>query len=354
MVERKWMAVFTALIVSVSFVTGMIGVNEVSAADKPIVFKINIAGPKYPPSKHPCSEPIVYFADRLKEKSKGRLIGKIYWAGSLYRDDPTQYAAIRDGALEMGESSGARLGSEIFAINLMELPFMFKNMEHVRRFFYGPKGFAPAGPAQKLFEPLYAKRGYKLVSFWQYGFQNFVSSKGFLTKPEDFKGVKFRVRQSQLAARIMEAFGGSAQAIPYMETYTALQLKTVDAAECPLAVIQGVKWHETGNYITISRHSLLYLAWLANPKWYNSLPPDLKKIFDETVEEANEREFNYQQDMELKMPWIMMSEVPSLKFKWLTEDERNGLKKAAEPLIDEYKKSIGKEFWNALDETRPK
>jgi TRAP-type C4-dicarboxylate transport system substrate-binding protein len=109
--ERKWMAVFVALIVSVSFVIGMIGVNEVSAADKPIVFKINAPGPKAPPSKHPAQRGIAYFAEKLKKNSRGRLIGKVYWAGSLYRDDATQYAAIRDGALEMGESSGARLGT---------------------------------------------------------------------------------------------------------------------------------------------------------------------------------------------------------------------------------------------------
>lgn len=353
--EKKWIRVSTALIFSVMFVLGVsVFSDKTLAADKPIVFKFNWPGPKYPPSKHPCSEPVAWFAKRLKEKSNGRLIAKVFWAGSLYRDDATQYAAIRDGALEMGESSGGRLGSEIPEVFLMALPFTFKNMEHARRFFYGPEGFAPKGPAQKLFAPLYAARGYKLVTYWQYGFQNFVSSKGFLTKPEDFEGVKFRVRQSRLAARIMKAFGGSAQAIPYMETYTALNLKTVDAAECPLGVIEGVKWHETGDYITISRHSLLFCALLANPKWYNSLPPDLKEIFDDTVVETTEREFKYQQDMEHKMPWIMMSEVPSLKFKWLTEEERNSLKKAAMPLINEYKKTIPEKFWEALEETRPK
>jgi C4-dicarboxylate-binding protein DctP len=152
----------------------------------------------------------------------------------------------------------------------------------------------------------------------------------------------------------MEALGASAQAIPYMETYNALQLKTVDGAECPLAVIQAVKWHETGDYITISRHSLLFAAILVNPKFYDGLPADLKKIFDDTFAEVTKAEHKIQEEVEYKMPWIMMSERPSLQFKWLTEKERGVLKKQVNPVWGAFGKSIDKKFFDTLDSTRNK
>jgi TRAP-type C4-dicarboxylate transport system substrate-binding protein len=345
--------------VILALIIGSIGLfvtvpTNLSAAENPIELKFNYPGPKAPPSKHPLSQGVTYFLEKLEENSQGGFKTKQYAGGTLYRDDATQYAAIRDNVIQMGESSGGRLGSEIPPVYLMALPFVFDNMEHVRRFFYGPSGFNPKnGPAQKLFAPLYEEHGYKLAGYVQYGFQNFVSSKGFLAKPEDFKGVKFRIRQSKLAERIMESLGGSAQAIPYMETYTALSMGTVDAAECPLAVIQAVKWHETGDYITISRHSLLFAALLANPGWYNGLSADLKKIFDDTIAEACEFEFKTQQDIEHKMPWIMMSERPSLKFKWLTDEERGVLRSQTQSLRDEYKEKIPQAFWDAVAEARP-
>jgi len=285
-------------------------------------------------------------AKKLEENSKGRFKVEIYWGASLYKDDPTQYAALRQNVIQMCEVSGGRLGGEIPETFLMEFPFVFADMGHVYRFL--------DGEGKKLFDPLYTKKGYMLMGFWPYGFQNFVCSKGFLAKPEDFVGVKLRIRPSKIVAAQMEALGASAQPIPYMETYNALQLKTVDGAECPLAVIQAVKWHETGDFITISRHSLLFAAILVNPKFYNSLPADLKKVFDDTFAEATKFEHEVQENVEYKMPWIMMSERPQLQFKWLTEKERDVLKEKTKPVQEKFGKNIPKEFFEAVEITRTK
>lgn len=306
--------------------------------------KFNYAGPKSPPSMHPLSQAIGMLGEKLEKNSNGRFKVDIYWGASLYKDDPTQYSALRSNVIQMAEVSGGRLGGEIPETFLMEFPFAFADMDHVYRFL--------DGQGMELFEPLYLKHGYKLVGFWPYGFQNFVCSKGFLAEPKNFEGVKLRIRPSKIVAAQMEALGASAQAIPYMETYNALQLKTVDGAECPLAVIQAVKWHETGDYITISRHSLLFAAILVNPKFYDGLPADLQKIFDDTFKEVTQAEHIIQEEVEYKMPWIMMSERPSLQFKWLTEKERGVLKKQVSPVWDQFGKTIDKKFYKALDSSR--
>jgi C4-dicarboxylate-binding protein DctP len=292
---------------------------------------------------HPLSQAIGYLGEKLEENSDGRLKVDIYWGASLYKDDPTQYAALRDNVIQMAEVSGGRLGGEIPETFLMELPFAFNDMEHVYRFL--------DGPAMELFGPLYEEHGYKLLAFWPYGFQNFVCSKGFLAKPDDFKGVKLRIRPSKIVERQMESLGASAQVIPYMDTYNALQLGTVDGAECPLSVIQAVKWHETGDYITISRHSLLFAAILINPGFYDGLPDDLKNVIDESMREATAFEHQTQEEVEYKMPWIMMSERPSLRFKWLTDKERNALKKKVSPVWDEFDEKIPDNFIKALNQT---
>ncbi|MBN2569996.1 MAG: TRAP transporter substrate-binding protein [Deltaproteobacteria bacterium] len=319
---------------------------DAQAAAKPILIKFNYAGPQAPPSVHPLSEAIRYFAEKLETNSGGRFKVEVYYGASLYNDDPTQYAALRSNVIQMCEVSGGRLGGEIPETFLMELPFAFKDMDHVYNFF--------TGKGKEAFEPLYLKHGYKLMAFWQYGLQNFVCSKRFLATPADFKGVKLRIRPSKLVESQLKALGASAQAIPYMETYTALQLKTIDGAECPLAVIQAVKWHETGNYITISRHSLLFAAILANPKFYDSLPDDLKKVMEDTIADATTYGRQFQENIEMKMPWIMMSENNNQQFKWLSEKERKVLKEAVQPVWAEYKDKIPQKFFDILKETEGK
>ncbi|MDH4266852.1 MAG: TRAP transporter substrate-binding protein [Deltaproteobacteria bacterium] len=331
------------VLIALIFTGAMASAPSEAFAAEPILIKFNYAGPKTPPSLHPLSQAIAYFGQQLEKKSKGRFKVEIYWGASLYKDDPTQYSALRSNVIQMCEVSGGRLGGEIPETFLMELPFAFKDMDHVYTFL--------TGPGLKLFEPLYLKKGYKLLSYWQYGLQNFISSKGFLAKPADFQGVKLRIRPSKLVASTLEAIGASAQVIPYMDTYTALQLKTVDGAECPLAVIQAVKWHETGNYVSISRHSLLFAAILINPKFYNGLPDDLKKVLHETIDESTMFGRKVQEDVEHKMPWIMMSENNAIQFKWLTNKERMALRDKVKPVWDEYKKKIPQNFFDVLKET---
>jgi len=354
--KKRWIFIFTVLFFAMTLMVGLTTLpTKALAKDKPIVVKIPTLMPKAPPSLAPTSQFIALFAKCLEKRSGGRFDVKVYWSESLYKDDETCYAALRDNVVQVAFPAGARMGGEIPELNIYSLPFSFKNFEHYRRFAHGPKGFKSlGGPGAKLFEPLFAKRGYKLISPLPVGFQEFISSKGFLENPEDFKGVKFRVRPSKLAADIAKSFGGSAQAIPYTETYTALSLKTVDAAECPLYIIQAVKWHETADYITLSRHNLLTANMIVNPTFYNGLPEDLKKIFDECAEKAIKFLYKTSIVLEQRMPWIMMSQVPSLQFKWLAEKERDALKQKVVPIIDGFKKTIPKDFWDALEATRPK
>lgn len=341
--RKKWFFCSFLAFISVGFILGAISVSTEASAAEPILIKFNYAGPKTPPSLHPLSQTIASFGEKLEKKSGGRFKVEIYWGASLYKDDPTQYAAIRSNVIQMCEVSGGRLGGEIPETFLMELPFAFKDMDHVYRFL--------TGPGLELFEPLYLKKGYKLLSYWQYGLQNFICSKGFLAKPADFQGVKLRIRPSKLVASTMEAIGASAQVIPYMDTYTALQLKTVDGAECPLAVIQAVKWHETGNYATISQHSLLFAGILINPKFYDGLPADLKKVLHETIDECTQYGRKVQEDVEYKMPWIMMSENNALQFKWLTAKEKSVLRDKVKPVWEEYGNKIPKKFFDVLKQT---
>jgi TRAP-type C4-dicarboxylate transport system substrate-binding protein len=93
---------------------------------------------------------------------------------------------------------------------------------------------------------------------------------------------------------------------------------------------------------------------LVNPAFYKGLPADLKKVFDDTFAEATKFEHDVQENVEYKMPWIMMSERPSLQFKWLTEKERAVLKEQCKPVQEQFGKNIPKEFFDAVEATKDK
>ena len=63
---------------------------------------------------------------KLEKNSGGRFKVDIYWGASLYKDDATQYSALRSNVIQMCEVSGGRLGGEIPETFLMEFPFCFQ------------------------------------------------------------------------------------------------------------------------------------------------------------------------------------------------------------------------------------
>lgn len=317
---------------------------------KTYTMKFNIPAPK----THPAAVAVTKFKEMVEKKSQGRINVKLYFGGSLYRDDDTQYSAVRSNVIQAGPSTGSRMAGLVPAAAFYELPFVFDSKEHARRFFYGPKGYAMKGPGTKALRKHYRKKGFRLLAVQIYPMQNFISSKGFLVAPEDYKGVKFRIRQSKIAAENTTALGGSPQPIAYMESYTALQLKTVDAAECPLIVIFAAKWHETGNYVTMSKHSALLGPVIMNAKWFDKLPKDLQAIIDEAAGATiNAYFYVFGQKAEAAMPTLMKKGNPDIQFKELTMSQRAVLKKMQQSVVNKYKKDIPQDVWDAVETTRP-
>ena len=127
--KKRWIPILTVLFFSLALMAGLAVLPDQSLAkDPPIIVKMTNNIPKYPPSQNPGSIYYDYIAKKLETNSGGRFEVKIYWAGSLYKDDATQYAALRDNVIQVALSTAGRMGGEIPEIYLYSLPFVFKNM----------------------------------------------------------------------------------------------------------------------------------------------------------------------------------------------------------------------------------
>ena len=101
----------------------------------------------------------------------------------------------------------------------------------------------------------------------------------------DIKGMK--IRCTGLAAKIVEALGGTPVAMAQGETYEALQKGTVSGTFGPIEVLKGWKQAEVIKYTT-DTSSIGYTTamWVGmNLDKWNSLPKDIQKVFTEVSEE---------------------------------------------------------------------
>ena len=79
------------------------------------------------------------FAELLKEKSGGKMTVKMYHAGTL-GSQPDAIEQVRIGGLEIGNFNLGPLGPIVPEANVVSLPFIFKDTDHMWRVLDGKAG----------------------------------------------------------------------------------------------------------------------------------------------------------------------------------------------------------------------
>ena len=101
-------------------------------------------------------------------------------------------------------------------------------------------------------------------------------------------------------------------------------------------------------YLTITNYAIGPDPFIVNLKWYNTLPDDLKRIFDEVSVEA--MEFSDQLNREKEGEYIgLLSE--ELETNYVTPENREKFREASMPV---YQYFIDKEYfsWEDINEIR--
>jgi TRAP-type C4-dicarboxylate transport system substrate-binding protein len=77
--------------------------------------------------------------------------------------------------------------------------------------------------------------------------------------------------------------GATPAPISWPETYQALQMGTVDAAETVLPAMIDARQYEVSKFAIISRHAINPMSIVVNAKWFNGLPPNVQVALIEGI-----------------------------------------------------------------------
>ena len=220
-------------------------------------------------------------ADRLKqlieERSKGRLKVEVYPNSQLYKDKE-ELEALQLGSVQMLAPSLAKFGPlGVKEFEVFDLPFIFKDDDAFRAVTGGKTG-------ADLFAKLEGK-GIKGLAYWDNGF-HIMSANKPLHRVADFKGMKMRIQSSKVLDAQMRALGAIPQVMAFSELYQALQSGVVDGTEGVPSNFYTQKIYEVQKHLTLSNHGHLAYAVIANKKFYDGLPSDLRLILDGAVKDA--------------------------------------------------------------------
>lgn len=139
------------------------------------------------------------------------------------------------------------------------------------------------------------EKGLKIIaSNWIYGERHTLTNVPVNTV-DDLKGLKIRVPSNEIQSKGFDVLGATSTGMALGDVYQALQTKTIDGAENPLATLYGRKLHEVAKYLILDGHVKNFTTWVVSADWFNSLPEEQQTWILETAEEAGEYNNEVQQ-----------------------------------------------------------
>lgn len=213
------------------------------------------------------------FKKEVEEKSGGRIKVDIYPNGQLGTGDEFVQGVIAN-SIEMA-SINITLLDNLYKQNMViSSPGVFASEEETNEILSGEWG-------KEHFQEMEDSIGVKMIAPICNGFRSFTTSNKELTTVDTAKGVTFRVMQSPVMIKMVEALGAKAVPMAGAEMYTAMQNGTVDGQENPVVNILNDKTYEVQKYLVLDKHVVSVNAVVMNSTFYNSLPQDLQQIIDE-------------------------------------------------------------------------
>lgn len=222
-----------------------------------------------------------YFEKRLEELSDGRIDVQVYPSSQLYKDNAV-LKALKLDSVQMAAPSFSKFGKIVPQLALFDLPFLFKDVDHLHRVQDGEVG-------DKL-KQMVTDKGYVALSFWDNGFKQLSSSSKPLILPEDAQGQKFRIMSSKVLEAQFHAVGANPQMMPFSEVYSGLQQGVIDGQENTNSNIFTKKFHEVQKYLTVTNHGYLGYLVVMSSKFWNSLPADLQEDVKQAMKDATDKE----------------------------------------------------------------
>lgn len=187
------------------------------------------------------------FGRLLEEKTNGKLVVEYYPDGQLGTEREF-IEMVQTGVINFTKVSGSALESFSSIYSIFGLPYLFDSEEHFYRVMDN----------KDIMDKFYRSTehlGFVGLTYYDSGQRSFYTKGRPITKPEDLKGMKIRVMQSETAIKMISLMGGSPVPMSNSETYTSLQQGILDGAESNEFAITTARHGEVVQYYSYDEHT---------------------------------------------------------------------------------------------------
>lgn len=209
----------------------------------------------------------------LRSKTNGRLGFRIY-AGGIAGDELDVLKKIRIGQLHCAAFTGVGITEILPEWRVMDLPFLFRNMNEVRA-------------VHKALEPLFSKefseKGFEYLSWAEVGDVYLFSKKEIKTR-DDLKGLKIWTWSGDpVSKKTFTIMGSTPISLAITDVTTAINTNMIDTVYAPPVGALAMQWQENMNYMTGFPIAHSTGAILISKAYFDKIPKDLSELLEKEV-----------------------------------------------------------------------
>jgi len=283
---------------------------------------IQLTYAQFQPAQHFNNKLSEAYAKEIEKRSNGRVKITVYSGGTLISADKT-YNGIIQGIADIGMSCMSYTRGKFPLSEVIDLPLGYKS------------GAAATKLINLFYQRFHPKEYHETeIMYFMAHSPGIFHSKKPIYKLSDLKGQK--IRASGLATIIVSKLGGVPVGMTMGETYDALSRGVVDGTVAPQESAKGWRWGEVSSASTQTfgaGYSTGFFVAMNKSKW-NSLPPDIQKVFREVNKEwADKNGVAWDIHDKEAREWLVSQ---GKKIISLSAEENAKFAAAVRPMLDEY------------------
>lgn len=279
--------------------------------------------------KHPKGIAASLLEKRVNAEMNGKACMQVFPNSTLY-DDKKVLEAMLNGDVQLAAPSLSKFEKFTKKFRIFDLPFLFNDIDAVDQFQNSDDG-------QKLLNSM-NRRGLRGLAYWHNGMKQMSANKP-LIKPEDARGLKFRVQASDVLVAQIEQLGASPQKMSFKEVYGGLQTGVIDAQSNTWSNIYGKKFFEVQDGVTETNHGILDYLVVTSTKWWDGLPGDVRNQLATILKEVTETRNSESTKVNLANKKNIID--AGGKVRTLTPAQRQAWVDAMKPVWKKFEKDIG-------------
>jgi len=321
------------VLATAAIAAGALALPFVASAQAPIVVKFSHVVAENTPK----GQGALKFKELAEKKLPGKVQVQVFPSSQLF-GDAKEMEALLLGDVQLIAPSLSKFDRYTKKLQVFDLPFLFDDIEAVDRFQATPTG-------QSLLTTM-KNRGLVGLAYWHNGMKQLSTNKDKLQRPDDVKGLKFRIQASDVLEAQFRALGANPQKMAFSEVYQALQTGVVDGQENTWSNIFSQKFFEVQKTIAETNHGLIEYMVVTNAKWWDGLPADVRQGLSEAMKEATAYANKLALDLnEADKKKIM--DAGKAKIQKLSKEDTAAWRKSMEPVWKKFEGDIGRDLIDA-------